>query len=57
MIDRNTNVDTTTEALAFAKPMLAEVPLVVSFSGGRTSAFMARQIFVGCRLAFLLMNR
>jgi hypothetical protein len=25
MIDRDTNVDTTTEALAFAKPMLAEV--------------------------------
>ena len=44
MIDRNTNVQITDEALAFAKPMLAEVPLVVSFSGGRTSAFMARAL-------------
>lgn len=35
------NID---ETPAFAKHVLAEVPLVVSFSGGRTSAFMARAL-------------
>lgn len=44
MIDRITNAQITSESPAFAKPVLAEVPLVVSFSGGRTSAFMARAL-------------
>ena len=39
-----TNVQLENGSPAFAKPVLAEVPLVVSFSGGRTSAFMARAL-------------
>ena len=44
MILESTNTQITSESPAFAKPLLAEVPLVVSFSGGRTSAFMARAL-------------
>lgn len=40
----HTKVDLENGSPAFAKPVLAEVPLVVSFSGGRTSAFMARAL-------------
>jgi hypothetical protein len=44
MIVESTNVENMHQSPAFAKPLLAEVPLVVSFSGGRTSAFMARAL-------------
>ena len=51
------NID---ETPAFAKHVLAEVPLVVCFSGGRTSAFMARALqlrFEGKRdLIFIFAN-
>jgi hypothetical protein len=44
MIVESTKVENMHQSPAFAKPLLAEVPLVVSFSGGRTSAFMARAL-------------
>ena len=49
MIIENSNDDVSTNALPFAKRGLGAVPILISFSGGRSSALMLRMLTQQCK--------